>query len=126
MPTIGYIQVNAYESYARLPLKDVSIAITATDGTAIALRLTNPSGQITPVEIPVPPLQDSQAPDPPELPYATVNLYAHLQGYELVGVENIQIFADVSTVQDLMLVPLPELPERWDLAQLYDTPPQNL
>lgn len=126
MSATGYIQVNAYESYARLPLKDVAIAITAEDGTAIAMRLTNRSGQIDPVEIPVPDLAESQSPDPPERPYATVNLYAHLRGYEQVEAENLQVFPGIVTRQDLMMVPLSELPNRWDQTVIYDTPPQNL
>ena len=60
MSATGYIQVNAYESFARLPLKDVAVTITSEDGTAIALRLTDRSGKITPVEIPVPDLAESQ------------------------------------------------------------------
>lgn len=126
MSATGYIQVNAYESYARLPLKDVSITITADDGTAIAMRLTDRNGQIVPVEIPVPDLRDSQSPDPPERPYATVNLYAHLRGYEQVEAENLQVFADTVTDQDLMMIPLAELPDRWDQTVVFDTPPQNL
>lgn len=126
MSATGYIQVNAYESYARLPLKDVAITITAEDGTAIAMRLTNRSGQIDPVEIPVPDLAESQSPDPPERPYATVNLYAHLRGYEQVEAENLQVFPGIVTRQDLMMVPLSELPNRWDQTVIYDTPPQNL
>ena len=126
MSATGYIQVHAYESYARLPLKDVAIAITAEDGTAIAMRLTNRSGQIDPVEIPVPDLTESQSPDPPERPYAVVNLYAHLQGYEQVEAENLQVFANTVTDQDLMMIPLSELPNRWDQSILFDTPPQNL
>ena len=126
MSATGYIQVHAYESYARLPLKDVAIAITAEDGTAIAMRLTNRSGQIVPIEIPVPDLRDSQSPDPPERPYAIVNLYAHLRGYEQVDAENLQVFADTVTDQDLMLVPLSELPNRWDQTVIFNTPPQNL
>ena len=126
MSATGYIQVHAYESYARLPLKDVAIAITAEDGTAIAMRLTDRSGQIVPIEIPVPDLRDSQSPDPPERPYAIVNLYAHLRGYEQVDAENLQVFADTVTDQDLMMVPLSELPNRWDQTVIFDTPPQNL
>lgn len=126
MSATGYIQVHAYESYARLPLKDVAIAITAEDGTGIAMRLTDRSGQIVPIEIPVPDLRDSQSPDPPERPYAIVNLYAHLRGYEQVEAENLQVFADTVTDQDLMMVPLSELPNRWDQTVIFDTPPQNL
>ena len=126
MSATGYIQVNAYESYARLPLKDVAVAITAEDGTAIAMRLTNRSGQILPVEIPVPDLSESQTPDPPERPYTLVNLYAHLRGYEQVEAENLQIFANTVTDQDLLMIPLSELPGRWDQTVVFDTPPQNL
>jgi len=126
MPATGYIQVNAYESYARLPLQDVAVTITAEDGTAIAMRLTNRSGQIVPVEIPVPDLSDSQSPDPGVRPFATVNLYAHLRGYEQVEAENLQVFPGIVTVQDLNMIPLSELPNRWDQTVLFDTPPQNL
>lgn len=126
MSATGYIQVNAYESFARLPLKDVAVTITSEDGTAIALRLTDRNGRITPVEIPVPDLADSQFPDPPERPYAVVNLYAHLRGYETVEAENLQVFADTVTDQDLMMIPLSELPYSWDQTVIYSTPPQNL
>ena len=126
MSATGYIQVNAYESYARLPLKDVAVTITSEDGTAIALRLTNRSGQISPVEIPAPDPADSQSPNPPERPYALVNLYAHLRGYETVEAENLQVFPDTVTDQDLMMVPLSELPNSWDQTVIFNTPPQNL
>ena len=126
MSATGYIKVNAYESYARLPLKDVAVTVTAEDGTAIALRLTDRSGQIAPIEIPVPDLSDSQAPDPGERPYAVVNLYAHLRGYELIESENLQVFAGTTTVQDLVMIPLAELPQQWDQTAIFLTPPQNL
>lgn len=126
MSATGYIQVHAYESYAQLPLKDVAITVTATDGTAIAMRITDRSGQIVPIEIPVPDLSESQTPNPPEIPFATVNLYAHLMGYEQVEVENLQVFANTVTTQNLMLVPLSELPGSWDQTAVFDTPPQNL
>ena len=126
MSATGYIQVNAYESFARLPLKDVAVTITSEDGTAIALRLTDRSGKITPIEIPVPDLAESQSPDPPERPYAVVNLYAHLRGYETVEAENLQVFAGTVTDQDLMMIPLSELPDRWDQTMIFNTPPQNL
>ena len=126
MSATGYIQVHAYQSFARLPLKDVAITITSDDGTAIAMRLTDRSGQIVPVEIPVPDLAESQSPNPAERPFATVNLYAHLQGYEQVEAENLQVFADTVTNQDLMMIPLAELPARWDQTVIFNTPPQNL
>ena len=126
MPSTGYIQVRAYTSAAQLPLTDVAITVTATDGTAIAMRLTDRSGQITPIEIPVPDKVESLQPDPPEQPFATVNLYARRKGYEQVEAENLQVFADTTTYQNLEMIPLSELPNQWDQTVIYDTPPQNL
>ena len=122
----GSIQVRAYESYAALPLKNVSVAVTAADGTAIAMRLTDRSGLITPIEVMVPDLAESQSPDPPERPYTVVNLYARLKGYEQIEVENLQVFADTTTVQNLEFIPLSELPGSWNQRELFETPPQNL
>ena len=126
MSATGYIRASAYESDARLPLKDVAITVTSPDGTAIAMGLTDRNGRFSAVQIPVPDLADSQSPDPPEQPYALVNLYAHLRGYEQVEAENLQIFAGTVTNQDLMMIPLSELPNRWDQTVVFDTPPQNL
>ncbi len=126
MPATGYIQVRAYTSTAQYPLKDVAITVTSTDGTAIAMRLTNLSGQIVPIEIPVPNRTESLTPDPPEVPFTSVNLYARLRGYEQVEAENIQVFAGTTTFQNLEMIPLSELPNQWDQTVIFDTPPQNL
>lgn len=126
MPATGYIQVHAYSSYAQLPLENVTIAVTATDGTAIALRLTDRSGQIAPIAIPVPDLAESQSPEPDEKPFTSVNLYAHLKGYEMIESENLQVFADTTTLQNLEMIPLAELPQSWSQNVIINTPPQNL
>ena len=126
MPATGYIQVRAYTSTAQFPLKNVAITVTSADGTAIAMRLTDRSGLISPIEIPVPDRSESLTPDPPEQPFAIVNLYAHLQGFESIEAENLQVFADTTTLQNLEMIPLAELPEQWDQLVIYDTPPQNL
>ena len=126
MPATGFIQLRAYTSTAQFPLKDVAVTVTATDGTAIAMRLTDRNGLITPIEIPVPDREESLQPDPPEQPFAAVNLYARKQGYEQVESENLQVFAGTTTYQDLEMIPLSELPGAWDQAVIYSTPPQNL
>ena len=126
MPATGYIQVHAYSSYAQLPLENVAIAVTSTDGTAIALRLTDRSGQIAPIAVPVPDLAQSQSPNPEEKPFTSVNLYAHLKGYEQIESENLQVFADTTTLQNLEMIPLAELPQNWSQNVIFNTPPQNL
>lgn len=126
MASTGYIQVRAYTSVARYPLQNVAIAVTATDGTALAMRLTDRNGLIDPIEIPVPDKAESQTPDPPEIPFTAVNLYAHLQSYEQIEAENLQVFADTITIQNLEMIPLSEFPNAWDKTEIFDTPPQNL
>ena len=126
MSSKGYLQIWAYASAARYPLEDVAVTITDYDGRALAMALTDSSGKIPPVEIQVPDKSDSLAPDPPEVPYDRVNLYAHARGYEQVYAENIQVFADTTTYQELKMIPLSEYPENYDQNALYVTPPQNL
>ena len=93
---------------------------------AIAMRLTDRSGLISPIAIPVPDRSESLTPDPPERPFAVVNLYARLKGYEQIEAENLQVFADTTTYQNLEMIPLAEMPEAWDKTVIYNTPPQNL
>ena len=126
MSAVGYIQVRAYTSTAQCPLQNVAVTITASDGTAIAMRLTNRNGQVDPIEIPVPDNSESQSPDPGETLFTAVNLYARLKGYEQVESENLQVFADTTTIQNLEMIPLAELPQNWDQTMIFDTPPQNL
>lgn len=126
MSAIGYIQVHAYASDAQYPLRNVAITVTSQDGTAIAMRLTDRSGRITPIPVPVPDRAESLSPDPLERPYAVVNLYARVKGYEQTEAENLQVFAGTTTIQNLEMIPLSEFPEQWDQSVVFDTPPQNL
>ena len=126
MPATGYIQVYAYSSFARLPLQDVAVTVTAADGTAIAMALTDRNGKIQPIPIPVPDKAASQSPDTGEVPFTTVNLQARLKGYEQIFIKGLQVFADTTTGQDLEMIPLSELPGKWDQTEIFDTPRQNL
>ena len=122
----GYITVHAYTSNARLPLEDVAVTVTATDGTAIAMRITDRNGLITPIEIPVPDRSASESPDSGQIPFTAVNLYARLKGYEQIENENLQVFAGTTTDQNLEMIPLSEFPNKWNQTEVFDTPPQNL
>ena len=126
LPATGYIQVRAYESYALIPLQNAAITVTASDGTAIAMRLTDRNGQISPIPVPVPDLAESQSPGSTEQPFTVVTLHARLKGYEQIRIDRLQVFADTVTDQNLEMIPLSELPSAWDQSETFDTPPQNL
>jgi len=123
----GYIQVHAYTSNAQIPLKDVSVVITGTDGDAIAMRLTNRSGTLDePVPIEVPNASASQTPDTGIIPFTSVDLYARLQDYEEIFIENLQVLPGIVTNQKLELIPLSEFPQAWNKTEIFTTPTQQL
>ena len=126
MSAIGYIQARAYTSSAQLPLRDVTVVVTATEGTAIAMRTTDRSGLIPVIQIPVPDLSESREPGADERPYAQVNMFAYLGGFGPFESKNIQVFADTTTFQNIMLVPLSQLPKGTEDSLNVVTPPQNL
>ena len=49
-----------------------------------------------------------------------------LENYEEIEVEQVQIFANTVTVQNLELIPLSELPGAWNKAEIFKTFTQNL
>lgn len=126
MSAIGYIQARAFASNAQIPLRDVAVVVTAPDDTAIAMRVTDRSGLISVIEIPVPNLSESQEPGAEERPYALVNMYAFRNGFGPFESRNIQVFAGTTTFQDIKLIPLSQLPQGEEDSMNVDTPPQNL
>ena len=48
------------------------------------------------------------------------------EGFEQIEAEDLQVFADIITDQDLLMIPLSELPQSWDQTVIFNTPPQNL
>ena len=125
MPAYGYIQVKAYTSRAQLPVEDAAVSVVDDQGRLLGLRTTDSSGLTTPIRLEVPDLSESQAPGNGK-PFVTVNLYARAEDYEQVLVRGVQVFADVTTNQQLQFIPLAELPGSWNRVEIIDTPPQNL
>lgn len=126
LPSTGYIRVHAFTSDAQIPLKDVAVSVTDPNGNPIALRLTDRSGFIEPVAITVPDRSASQTPDTGIVPFTSVNIYARLENYEQIEAEDVQVFAGTVTTQNLAMIPLSELPEAWNKAEIFRTTPQNL
>ena len=123
---IGYLRIKATASRARLPVEDTAVAVLSDDGKLLALQLTDSSGNTAPIRIEVPNAENSQSPDPGKPVFRAVSIYARAEGFAQILVRNVQVFADTTTVQELRLVPLSELPGTWNDREVFDTPPQNL
>ncbi len=126
MSAIGYLRLRAYTSRAEIPLQNVAISVTDSQGKTIAYRTTDRSGIIEPISIEVPDLSAGTSPNTGVLPFGRVNIYAHLDGYEQIDAEDVQIFPNTVTNQDLPMIPLSELPGTWNKAEIFQTPAQNL
>ena len=126
MPSTGYIQVYAFTSKARIPLRGVAVMITDRNNSAIAMGTTDQSGKYGPISLIVPDRSESLSPGSIEQPFVTVNIHARLENYEQIEAENVQVFADTVTIQNLEMIPLSELPQQWTKTELFDTPAQNL
>ena len=55
-----------------------------------------------------------------------MNLYAKGENFEEIEVNNIQVFPNIITVQNLQLIPLSELPQYQNQVEIFNTPAQNL
>ena len=127
MSSTGYLQIHAYASNAQIPLQDTAITVTDKNGSAIFMCLTNRSGLLdTPIAISVPSVTAGQTPDTGIIPYSSVDLYAKHRQYEEIYVQNVQIFPDTVTLQNLEFIPLSEFPQKWNRTEQFDTPSQNL
>lgn len=126
MSATGYIQVKAYTSRARIPLEDVSVTVTDSKNQLLGFRLTDESGITRSLPVTVPDFAESQQPEEGMSPFTAVTLYARKNGYEQIEIHNLQVFADTVTLQELAMIPLPELPGNREKAEIFDTPPQNL
>ena len=126
MSAIGFLQVKATTSRARLPLENVSVRVVAEDGALLALRLTDSSGNTEPIKLEVPARADSQTPDPEQQPFIQLSIYARAEDYSQIQVQNVQVFAGTTTVQELNFIPLSELPGQWNETEIFNTPIQDL
>ena len=129
MAAIGTILTRVFTSQAQIPVAGATVAFTqrGTEGhhTLLALRVTDANGRTAPVQVDTPNASASESPGT-VTPFAVCDIWAESPGYELLVVENVQIFAGTQTLQELELIPLPEQ----SLTLLPETPvnvpPQNL
>ena len=91
------------------------------------LELTkDKNGKFGPISVAVPERMASLSPGSAENPFSTVNIHARLENYEQIEADNVQLFANTITTQNLEMIPLSELPAQWTKSEFFNTPSQNL
>ena len=129
MEAVGTILTRVYTSRAQIPVAGATVAFTqrGTEGrhVLLAVRTTDGSGRTAPVQVATPNASASENPGTAE-PFAVCDIWAESPGYELLVVENVQIFPGTQTLQELELIPLPEQTSALLPENPVNIPPQNL
>lgn len=126
----GTLVTHVYTSDAEIPLPGATVTVTQTlpDGTQslLAVRLSNLDGFTAPIFIAAPLLSQSQQYQQSDRPYAVVDIRVEHTAYDRILVRGAQIFSDTETLQELMLVPTPGLPDAYSRTETFVIPPQTL
>lgn len=129
MDAFGTILTRVYTSRAQIPISGATVAFTqrGTEGrhVLLAVRVTDENGHTAPVQVATPDAAASESPGT-AAPFAVCDIWAEAPGYELLVVENVQVFPDTETIQELELIPLPEQMDALLPEHPVNIPPQNL
>lgn len=123
----GYIRVQAFTAVQALPVQGAQVTFTETNGDTIAQRTTNLNGQTALVEIETPEKNLSQSPqDNGTRVFSTINIKVTMPMYQTMIFEDVQVFADEISIQNVFLVPLPEYAEPNNQPNTFTVIPQTL
>ena len=122
MQEYGTVTAQIVTSAAQIPIPGATLTITQE---LLAVRMTNYDGFTEPFDVPTPPASDSQTRQTAEMPYALVDLRGERAGYDRVFIHNAQIFPGIQTLQQIVLIPTPTLPDSYAQTQEFDIPSQT-
>ena len=109
-PTVGYLIVNVSTARGAIPLEDAAVTVTydEPDNTSVfAVMTTDMSGKSQKIELPAPSRELSEAPGNTK-PYATYTVAVEKEGYYSVTNAGVPIFAGVTSIQPVEMIPLAE------------------
>lgn len=122
----GTLQFHVYASNAYLPIEGAAVAVR-TEGTPpklLALRITDESGETEPVVVSTPNRTDSQSPGGAAQPWTNVTVMVEHPRFERVTLKGVQVFPDVTTIQNIQMVPVLEFDPEYSGAQESQFTPQ--
>ena len=113
MPYSGTLMTRVFTSRSQLPVEDAAVSILQHE----------PGGRQRLINIQTPDAQNSQSPGQ-ETPFSLCDIWVECPGYQLLLIQNVQIFPGIASIQDLPLIPLAETGGR--PASKVDISPQDL
>lgn len=129
MTATGTILTRVFTSRAQIPIAGATVVFTRQEPGGVrallALRVTDGNGITAPVQLATPDLAASEFPGT-DTPFAVCDIWAEAPGYELLAVEDVQVFPGTQTLQELRLIPLPEQSAALTPEDPVLIPPQTL
>lgn len=126
----GELVVRVYATSAQLPLEGATVVVTAKEENGkfdlISLQKTDRSGMTEPIKVQTPEEADSTERNAPEQPYRYCDVWAEHPGFLVQRVDGVQIFPNVTTRQDMELIPLGEGEHPLGYVDTRDISGQNL
>ena len=129
MESFGTIVAHVYTSRAQIPVQGATVAVTqkSSEGrhTLLAVRISDINGRIAPIQLPTPGPEAGLSPGG-QIPFLQVDLWVEAKGFEMLTIEDLQVFPGTQTIQNLELIPLVEYAPPQNQGVLVQVPPQNL
>ncbi len=104
----GYLVVRASAASESLPLEGATVFVRGGEDSAVIATLTTGIDGLTPkIALAAPPRALSESPGNPS-PFSTYSIDVHLDGYPVVSAQNIPVFDGITSVQSVVMIPLPK------------------
>lgn len=130
MAQSGTLGVRVFTSQAQLPVEDATVIVTQKMENGkyrvLSLQETNQNGSIQPIRIATPDVGESTQPFGVEPPFTQCDVWVEHVGYEMMLIEDVQIFPGVESEQLVELNPLVSGEPWTERSDVRTIPNQNL
>ena len=103
----GTLAVNVTSRAKNTPIADAQITLSyaGEPDTTIEEMTTDSSGQITPIELPAPPVEYSLESTQENQPFSLYNIRIRAKGYRSLLISGIELFSSVEAIQNVTMDP---------------------
>ena len=110
MAQSGQLGVRVFASRAQLPVEGATVAITQKGNNGkyrvLSVQETDRNGSIRPITVPTPDVGESTSPNGGGTPFARCDIWVEHEGYEIMVIEDVQVFPGEQSLQQVELNPL--------------------
>lgn len=110
MAQSGKLGVRVFASRAQLPVEGATVVITQKTNNGkyrvLSLQETDRNGSIRSITVPTPDVWESTSPNGGGRPFTQCDIWVEHEGYEVMLIEDVQIFPGELSLQQVELNPL--------------------